>query len=62
MMRVSDFAKQAGLPAGIVLFPAKDLGLEGYSTPAKLDADEESSLRGWADGPSGQDKQTRLAD
>ena len=62
MMRVSDFAKQAGLPAGIVLFQAKDLGLEVYSTLAKLDADEESSLRGWADGLSEQDKQTLIAD
>ena len=62
MMRVSDFAKQAGLPAGIVLFQAKDLGLEVYSTLAKLDADEESSLRGWAEGLSAQDKQTLIAD
>ncbi len=62
MMRVSDFAKQAGLPAGIVLFHAKDLGLEVYSTLAKLDADEETALRGWADGLSAQDKQTLVAD
>ena len=62
MMRVSDFAKQAGLPAGIVLFQAKDLGLEVYSTLSELEQDEAKTLRGWADGLDAQAKAALIAD
>ena len=49
-MRVSEFAKQANLPAGIVLAKAKALGLEVSSTLSALEPDELTRLAQWAKG------------
>ena len=50
MMRVSEFAKRAGLPAGIVLANAKRLGLEVSSVLSALDEEDVATLHGWTQG------------
>ncbi len=50
MMRVSEFAKRAGLPAGIVLANAKRLGLEVSSVLSALDEEDIATLHGWTQG------------
>ncbi len=62
MTRVSDFAKTAGLPAGIALAQAKRLGLEVSSTLSALEADEAEALRAWAQGLDAAAKERLVAD
>ncbi len=61
-MRVSEFAKQIGLPAGIVLAQAKQLELEVSTTLSALDADEIAQLTGWSDGLSAEARAQLIAD
>lgn len=61
-MRVSEFAKQATLPAGIVLAKAKALGLEVSSTLSALDPDELTRLAQWAKGLMESERAKLLAD
>ncbi len=61
-MRVSELAKSLQLPAGIVLAQAKAMELEVTTTLSALDADEEATLRGWAEGLSEADRATMLAE
>ena len=61
-MRVSEFAKQANLPAGIVLAKAKALGLEVSSTLSALEPDELTRLAQWAKGLMESERAKLLAD
>ena len=61
-MRVSEFAKQANLPAGIVLAKAKALGLEVSSTLSALESDELTRLAQWAKGLMESERAKLLAD
>ena len=61
-MRLTEFAKAVGLPAGIVLAKAKQLELEVSSTLSTLDDDEVGTLRGWAEGLSADERAQMVAD
>lgn len=61
-MRLSEFAKKLGLPAGIVLAKAKTLELEVSSTLSSLDDSDIASLQQWADGLSAADRDQLVAD
>lgn len=61
-MRVSEFAKQVNLPAGIVLAKAKALGLEVSSTLSALESDEQTRLAQWAKGLMESERAKLLAD
>ncbi|MBQ9693749.1 MAG: translation initiation factor IF-2 [Kiritimatiellae bacterium] len=51
-MRLSEFAKKVGLPAGVVLAKAKALELEVSSTLSSLDESDISALQQWTDALS----------
>ena len=59
-MRVTEFAKKNGLPAGIVLAQAKALALEVSSTLSALDAEDVASLDSWLKGLSAEARQALL--
>ncbi len=61
-MRISEFAKQIQLPAGIVLARAKALDLDVSSTLSALDEDELNTLRGWAQGLTDEARAQMMAD
>lgn len=48
-MRLIEFSKKAGLPAGILLAKAKALQLEVSSTLSSLDEDDIAALQAWVD-------------
>ncbi|MBR5591298.1 MAG: translation initiation factor IF-2 [Kiritimatiellae bacterium] len=61
-MRLSEFAKTLGLPAGILLAKAKQLELEVSSTLSSLDDSDIAALRGWTDTLSAEDRERLLAE
>ena len=61
-MRVTEFAKRAGLPAGLVLAKAKALELEVSSTLSALDASDLDALQAWADALSAEEKARLVAE
>ncbi len=61
-MRVSEFAKQVGLPAGIVLAQAKTMHLEVSSTLSTLDSEEAQQLSAWANGLAAEARERLIAD
>ena len=61
-MRVSEFAKQVNLPAGIVLAKAKALGLEVSSTLSALEPEELTKLSQWSKGLMESERTKLLAD
>ncbi len=61
-MRVSEFAKQVGLPAGIVLAKAKAMELEVTTTLSALNTNEVATLQGWIDSLSAEARATMLAE
>ena len=60
-MRLSEFAKQLGLPAGILLAKAKALELEVSSTLSALDDSDVAALQQWANGLSAADRDELIA-
>ncbi len=61
-MRVSEIAKQAGLPAGIVLAQAKALRLEASSTLSSLDEGDTATLTAWAKGLAPEARERLIAE
>lgn len=61
-MRLSEFAKTLGLPAGILLAKAKQLELEVSSTLSSLDDSDIAALRAWTDTLSAEDRERLLAE
>lgn len=61
-MRVSEFAKQVGLPAGIVLAQAKAMHLEVSSTLSALDDEDVSALTAWSKGLATGDRERLIAE
>lgn len=59
-MRVSEFAKRTGLPAGIILAQAKVLRLDVSSTLSTLDEDDLVALNAWVETLSQADRNTLL--
>lgn len=61
-MRVSEFAKQAGLPAGIVLAQAKVMRLEVSSILSALEEADAAQLKTWAEGLTPADRERLVAE
>ena len=61
-MRVSEFAKHAGLPAGIVLAQAKSMRLEVSSPLSSLEEEDAVKLQAWADGLTPADRERLVAE
>lgn len=60
-MRLTEFAKTLGLPAGILLAKAKKLELDVTSTLSSLDESDVAALRGWVESLSAEERAQMIA-